>query len=291
MWINNTAAVTIDSCSFSHNGANVMLNLVKTVSIKYSNFTFGCCYYYSNRLSIQTNDTSTSSNINVAVKIIGCLVYSNTGNTVGGANVYSHVRGSHTLIIENIIFQSNNGKKGNGGLGVHILVQGHPEILISRVRFLYNKCTAAATSYTGSGLALFFVQSGSQITLIIKNTIFIENNPKSLHLSLQGVTTIEATINNTIFSINFGTRGLVGGVFIYVTCGYYYTSVSLYICNTKFDSNTGVDLHIHGNAILNITDVYITKTISINDLQPSQNIGISPGSIVTKGTSVNLKLD
>ena len=155
LFINNTAAVTIDKCSFSHNGANVMLNLVKIFSISYSNFTFGCCYNYSHGLSIQTDDTSTSSSINVAVKIIGCLVYSNTGITVGGANVYSHVSGSHTLIIENTIFQNNNGNNGNGGLAVHILVQGHSEIFINRVRFLYNKCTGADTSYTGSEGALF----------------------------------------------------------------------------------------------------------------------------------------
>ena len=28
LWIYNTATVTIDSCSFSHNGANTFLNLV-----------------------------------------------------------------------------------------------------------------------------------------------------------------------------------------------------------------------------------------------------------------------
>ena len=38
--INNTATVTIDNCSFSHNGVNGLLNLVKTVSISYSNFTY-----------------------------------------------------------------------------------------------------------------------------------------------------------------------------------------------------------------------------------------------------------
>ena len=270
--IYNTTAVTIDSCSFSHNGANVMLNLVKTVSISYSNFTFGCCHYYSNGLFIQTDHTSTSSSINVAVKIIGCLVYSNTGNTVGGANVYSHVSGHHTLIIENTIFQNNNGNKGNGGLTVHLIVQGHSEIIINRVRFLYNKCTGADTSYTGSGGALIFVNSGFWIALNIENTTFIENNPKSLNLSLQGVTTVQATIKDTIFSFNFGAGGLAGGAFIYITSDYYYASVSLYICNTKFDSNTGVALHIHGNAILNMTDVYITKTFSINDLQQSQII-------------------
>ena len=268
--IYNTTTVTIDNCSFSHNGANVILNLVKVVSISYSNFTFGCCYNYSNGLSIQTNDTSTSSSINVAVKIVGCLVYSNTGNTVGGANVYNHVRGSHTLIIENTIFQNNKGNKGSGGLAVDIAVQGPSDILISRVRFLYNKCTGAA----GSGGASFFVQSGSRITLNIENTTFIKNYQNGLHLSLQGEGLLKATINNSIFSFNFGAGGLVGGAFIYIISYYSFIDGNLYICNTKFDSNTEVALSINGIVILTMTDVYITKTISINDLQPlaSQNM-------------------
>ena len=44
IWINNTATVTIDSCSFSHNGVNAFLNLVTKVSISYSNFTHGLLY-------------------------------------------------------------------------------------------------------------------------------------------------------------------------------------------------------------------------------------------------------
>ena len=271
LWINNTATVTIDSCSFSHNGANVMLNLVKTVSISYSNFTFGCCYYYSSGLSIQNDDAGTLLSTSVTVEIIGCLVYSNTGNTVGGANVYSHVRGSHTLIIQNTIFQNNNGNKGNGGLAVHITVQGHSKIFISRVRFLYNKCTGV-TSYTGSGGAWLSMESESQISVIIENTTFIQNSQNGLQLSIHGGAEIEAILKYVIFSFNFGTRGLVGGAFIYIFNDYIYTGASLYICNSKFDSNNRVALHILGNVIFKMTDVYITKTISTNNMQPSQSV-------------------
>ena len=117
--INNAATVSINNSSFSQNGANVIMNLVKSVHISYSNFTFGCCYYYSNGLSIQTDDTSNSSSTSVRVEIIGCLFYSNNGSKDGGANVYSTIRGSLTLIIQNTIFKNNNGNKGNGGLDVH----------------------------------------------------------------------------------------------------------------------------------------------------------------------------
>ena len=272
LWINNTATVTIDSCSFSQNGANVIMNLVKTVSISYSNFTFGCCYYYSNGLSILSYDINTLLSTSLTVKIVGCLVYSNNGNTVGGANVYSTIKGSLTLIIQNTIFKNNNGNKGNGGLGVHISVDGYSEIFISGVTFMYNKCTGATTSYSGGGGALLFVHSGSLNILYIENTTFIENYQKGLLLSLQGNRIIKATIKDTTFSFNFGDGGLVGGAFIYIISDYYYNDINLYIHNTKFDSNTGVALRVHGNPILTMTDVHVTNTVTITDSQSSQNV-------------------
>ena len=161
LWINNTATVTIDSCSFSQNGANVIMNLVETVSISYSNFTFGCCYYYSNGLSIQTYDIGNSSSTSVIIGIIGCLLYSNNGSTVGGANVYCTIRGSHILIIQNTIFKNNNGNEGNGGLGVHVVANDQSYTYISGVRFLYNKCTGGTASTTGNGGARIFVENES----------------------------------------------------------------------------------------------------------------------------------
>ena len=272
LWINNTATVTIDSCSFSQNGANVIMNLVKTVRISYSNFTFGCCYCNCSGFSIQTVDISNSSSTNVTIEITGCLVYSNNGSTVGGANVYSTIRGSLTLIIQNTIFKNNNGNKGNEGLGVHVSVDGHSYIFISGVRFLYNKCTGAATIHTGSGGALLFVQSGSQNTLTITNSTFIENYQNGLHLSLQEKHLILTFIKNTTFCLNFGVGGLVGGAFIYIISNYYSANVSLFILNTKFDSNTGVALRIHGDFTLTMVDVYVTKTVSITDSPTSQDI-------------------
>ena len=273
LWINNTATVTIDSCSFSQNGANVIMNLVETVSISYSNFTFGCCYYYSNGLSIQTYDIGNSSSTSVIIGIIGCLLYSNNVSTVGGANVYCTIRGSHILIIQNTIFKNNNGNEGNGGLGVHVVANDQSYTYISGVRFLYNKCTGGTASTTGNGGARIFVENESQkITVIIENTTFIENYQKGLQLSLIGIGIIEATIKDTTFSHNFRVRELVGGAFIYIRSNYYYRSINLCICNTKFDSNIGVALSVHGNAILTMTDVYVANTVSITDSQSSQNI-------------------
>ena len=69
LWINNTDTVTIDSCSFSHNGVNAFLNLVKNVSINYSNFTNGQRSMYGSHVtggfSIHNNDQLPSTGITI----------------------------------------------------------------------------------------------------------------------------------------------------------------------------------------------------------------------------------
>ena len=79
--ITNTATVTIDSCSFSHNGIHAFLNLVKSVSISYCNFTYGHLYPYFAGLSVKNVNNYQDSNI-IIVILIGCIFHSNHG---GGA--------------------------------------------------------------------------------------------------------------------------------------------------------------------------------------------------------------
>ena len=256
LWINNTATVTIDSCSFSHNGANTFLNLVKTVSISYSNFTFGHAQHV---LSIQNNTSS-----NITIVIIGCIVHSNNGI---GAYVNSSNSGNHTVIIQNTVFSNNIG--GVGGLFMSISAI-HSKIVICGVSFLHN----TGTWYqSGSGGAFIFVEFQFNNTVIIQNTTFVGNNNGGLYLDLSGNSVLMTLIKNTTFLFNVGPNGQVGGALIHMYSYCFTDDISLYMHNLIFDGNTEVALHIYGNTKVEIKDVDIVNTLYNNGSHPSQYAG------------------
>ena len=133
LWINNTATVIIERCSFSHNGVNAFLNLVKTVKMSYSIFTYGQRsmhgYHVTGGFSIHNNDQL--PNTSITILIYGCIVHSNVGGVFLRSNNIRH----HTVIIQSTIFNNNSGLIE--GLLVEILAV-HSEIIISGVTFLHN---------------------------------------------------------------------------------------------------------------------------------------------------------
>ena len=256
--INNTTIVTVDSCSFSHNGANTKFNLTKIASISYSNFTFG---HSDHVLSIQNNRNS-----NITIVIIGCIVHSNDGI---GVYVFSNNSGDHTIIIQNTIFSNNKG--GVGGLYMSILAV-HSKIVISEVNFLHN----TGTWYqSGSGGAFIYVEFQFNNTVIIQNTNFIGNKYGGLYLDLSGNSALMTMIKNTTFLFNIGPNGQVGGALLHMYSYCFTPDISLYIHNTIFDGNTEVALHIYGNAKVEMKDVDIVNTHYNIGSHPSQY----PGSL------------
>ena len=264
IWINNTATVTIDSCSFSHNGVNAFLNLVTKVSISYSNFTHGLLYAYDNVNGLCIKNDNDFQDSNITIVIIGCIVHS---NSYTGAYVYSNYSGNHTIIIQNSTFSNNNGYHG-GGLSVRILA-AHSEIVISGVKFLYN--TAKGFLFTGG--AFLFVQTALNNTVILQNTTFIGNNNGGLLLCLPGYSPVRTLIKFTSFLNNFRADGPVGGAAIYMLGDGLSYERSLHIHNTIFDSNTEEALNIYTNAYVKMTDVEVVKTVSNIVSQLVQYVG------------------
>ena len=248
LWITNTTTVTIDNCSFTHNGDNAFLNSVKTVYISYSNFTYGLY----NGLIIQNGDNFQGSNITIV--ITGCIVYSNVGC---GAYVHSNNSRNHTLIVKNTIFSNNNG-------GIYtIIISGHSEVIISGVKCLYNK--AIGTYFTGG--AILHLTTEFNNIVILQDTNFIGNNKIGLGLFLLGHRSFRTLINNTKFLSNFRADTEIVGAYIYMFGDGFSCDRSLYIHNTIFDSNTGVALYINTNAKVIMTNVDIVKTVSNNPPQ------------------------
>ena len=261
LWINNTDTVTIDSCSFSHNGVNAFLNLVKNVSINYSNFTNGQRsmhgFHVTGGFSIHNIDHLPSTGITIL--IFGCIVHSN----VGGVFLYSNNVRHHTVIIQSTVFHDNSGLIE--GLFVEISAV-HSEIIISGVTFLHN------VGRRPRG-AILDIQTRFNNTVIIKNTTFIGNNNGGLTLRLTGKSVLHTLIKNSNFLNNFGTNGQVGGLFIYMFGDGFSYDRSLHILNTTFDSNTGVAVYINTNANVKITDVDVVKTVKNTGPQLIHYIG------------------
>ena len=271
LWITNTATVTIDSCSFSHNGINAFLNSVKTVSISYSNFIYG--HNDVSRLFIQNGDNF--QGCNVTVVIIGCIIYSNVGY---GISVNSNSR-NHTIIIKNTIFSNNNGYYGKG---LFIMITAvHSEIVMSGVKILYNAGIGAVMDDVHVGLGTFF--SGGAVLLVktnlsnivtLQDTTFIGNNNGGLSLYLSGNGLLRTLIKHSKFVRNFGSvYGQVGGAYINMYGDGFSYNKSLHIHNTIFDSNIGVALYIKTNANIKMTDVDVVKTVNNFDSQLIQYIG------------------
>ena len=258
--INNTATVTIDSCSFSYNGVNTFLNLVKTVDISYSNFTYGQLPTYNWHASgLTIHPINSVEGSNIPIVITGCIVHSNVG---GGASVYitdcttgTCMYSNYTIIMTNTIF-SNNSRDDGGGLYINIHAV-HSEIVVSGVKFLNNT--------RGADLD---VQTKLNNIVILQDTTFIRNNNGGLYLRLSGTRSLMTLIKHSIFQHNVSpVNGQIGGALIYMFGDRFSSDISLYIHNTIFDSNTRVALYINTNADVKVTDVHIVKTVNNNPPQ------------------------
>ena len=193
--ITNTTTVIIDSCSLSYNGINALLDLVKSVYISYSNFTYG----QNNGLFIQNGNNFQGSNITIAINT--CIVYSNVGY---GAYVYSNNSRNYTIVVQNTIFSNNNG-------GIYtIIISVHSEVIISGVKCLYNKATR--TYFTGG--AILHLTTEFNNTIILQDTAFIGNNKIGLWLFLSGHRSFRTLINNTRFLSNFRADTQIVGAYI-----------------------------------------------------------------------------
>ena len=290
--ITNTATVTIDRCSFSHNGINAFLNSVKTVSISYSNFIYGCNDVSG--LFIQNGDNSQGCNIKIV--IIGCIFYSNVGYEVSlNSNSRNHA------IIKNTIFSNNNGYYGKG---LFIMITAvHSEIVMSSVKILYNAGIGAVMNDVNVGLGTFF--SGGAVLLVktklsnivnLQDTTFIGNNNGGLSLYLSRNGLLRTLIKHSKFVRNFGyVYGQVGGAYINMFGDGFSYDRSLHIHNTIFDSNTGVALYIKTNANIKMTDVDVVKTVNNFDSQLIQYIAalqlMCTGDIIQIVTLSNIHIN
>ena len=262
LWITNTATVTIDNCSISHNQVNALLNLVKTVSISYCNFTYGqTLTYYWDASGLFIHHINSVQGSNITIVITGCIFHSNVG---GGASVHSNecttgtcMYSNYNITMRNTIFSNNSGDFG-GSLLI-FLDAAHSEIVISGVKFLNN---------TGREGILFNVQTKLNSTLTIQDTTFIRNNNTGLSLKLYGEGSLRTLIKHCKFLHNFGSvNEQIGGMLI-VMIGYSHSyDRSLHIHNTIFDSNTGVALYISTYSNVIMTDVDVVKTINNNPPQ------------------------
>ena len=264
LWINNTATVTIDSCSFTHNGVNAFLNLVKTVYISYSNFTYAYPFILKNFSGLLILSNGNFQESNITIVIIGCIVHSNVGV---GAYLNSNNSRNHTVIVQNTIFSNNNGYYG-GGLLIMITAV-HSEIVMSGVKFLNN----TGRRIIGCGGALLHAKTNLNNTVILQNTTFIGNINGGLQLSLFGNSTLKTLIKFTRFLNNFRADGQVGGMLIYMFGDGFSYDRSLHIHNTILDSNTGVALYINTNADVKMIEVDVVKTVNNIDTQLFQYVG------------------
>ena len=240
----NTATVTIDSCTVSHNGVNTFLNLVKTVSISYCNFTYG----HSNvaGLTIKNVKNFQDSNTTIVI-IIGCIIHSNIGI---GAYLRSNNSKNDTIVVQNTIFSNNKE-------GIYIdITTVHSQVIISEVKFLYNHGTKFA------GGAVLFFKTDFNNTVILHDTTFIGNIKVGLWLSLSGHGSFKTLINYTRFYSNIRTLNQVGGAYIEMSGDGLFHDRSLHVHNTIFDSNTGVALYIKTNSNVKMTNVDVVKTVS-----------------------------
>ena len=264
LWIKNTVTVTIDSCSFSHNGVNALLNLVKTVSISNSNFTFAHPFMLNNFTGLLITSGGNFQDSNITIVIIGCIVHSNVGI---GAYVLSNNSRYNTVIVQNTTFSNNNGYYG-GGLLVWITAV-HSEIVMNRVKFLNN----TGRRIIGCGGVLLYAKTRLNNTVILQNSTFIGNINGGLQLALFGNSTFKILINCTRFLNNYRADGQVAGTLIIISGDGFSYDRSLHIHNTIFDSNIGVALYIKTNANIKITDVDVVKTVNNFDSQLSQYVG------------------
>ena len=269
--INNTNIVNINNCSYSHNGVNVYLIFIKTITISYSNFTFGYhLYNYQENTGIFILNEDRLSNESRRIEISTCLVCLNNG---GGAFIHSNITGNQAVIIQNTIFSNNIGNRSVGGLRVWISTKkGHSEIVISQVIFSYNIAVKKTKSFIvgGADLTIF---SGSNSTVIIQNTTFRNNiaidKPKSGHLfvAIKANGHTKANISQVIFSsTEMEYLNVIGAVFYVVS----ESSCTFIMQNITFTENS---LLFHLERAHKIQ-------AHIKDMKFSSNIGTTAGASI-----------
>ena len=235
--IENATIVTINSCSFSHNGVNVNLISVKTITISYSNFTFGYLYNNKESTGLFILNEDSLSHESRRIEINTCLISLNNG---GGAFIHTNITGNQVVIIQNSIFSNNNGSMGVGGLRAWIsTIKGHSEIVISQVKFSYNIAVRKANFFKPVG-ADFTIFSGSYSIVIIQNTTFRNNiaidiaNLGQLYLRLRANGHTKANITQVIFSFTKTNLNTIGALVHIVS----ESSCTFIMQNTTFTENS-----------------------------------------------------
>ena len=268
--IENTTIVTINSCSFSHNGVNVNLISVKTITISYSNFTFGYLYNNKESTGLFILNEDTLSHESRRIEIITCLISLNNG---GGGFIHSNVTGNQVVIIQNTIFSNNNGNMSIGGLRVWIsTIKGHSEIVISQVIFSYNIAVRKTKSFIVGG-ADFTIFSGSHSTVIIQNTTFRNNiaidKPKTGHLfvTIKANGHTKTNVSQVIFSATETNYLNDIGVVFYIDSG---SSCTFNLQNTTFTEN---------NLLLHLERAHKLQA-QIKDANFSSSIGTTAGASI-----------
>ncbi|PQJ76321.1 T9SS type A sorting domain-containing protein [Polaribacter glomeratus] len=198
-------------------------------------------------------------------KIQNCEINNNV--TYSGGAIAVRFEVSTTLSIVNCIFNNNVSRYGSG-LYMLIMANVSIDLNITNSLFINNSSKnyySTSDGYTGSAAWIRANTAGANLTTTITNCTFANNNdigtisgvaergPLALGRRVDGSTTHNATINNSIFYNNTGTNGS--------------TTIAINKGHVSLPNLTTVNNSISEDSFSNLT--YLTNTSSVDPLLTS----------------------